>query len=321
MARRLGRLGAVADDRVSLAAALAARAPRLGHVCVDLATVRATADADVDDARRPRPTAMARSGGVAGGSGREPAGGRRPPAAPRGHDAVPRPAVDRRAAGGARLARTRRDAGGRRRPGSLGLGPAPPLRRERPPRSAAPGGGSGGAPVGVGRGRRARHGEDDDGGASAGPAGRTGVGGGPSPSADCAGRADRQGGRSTRGGGPSGRGIHAGRCRCAGTARCPDRSDAAPAPRLQPGQSDPLPAQPAEPSAPRCGGGRRDLHGLAVAHGPAGRGGAARGPTHPGRGPRAAGLGGGGRRAGRHRRTGLAGRLHGRVRPKRSWQR
>ena len=48
VARRLGRLGAVADDRVSLAAALAARAPRLGHVCVDLATVRATADADID---------------------------------------------------------------------------------------------------------------------------------------------------------------------------------------------------------------------------------------------------------------------------------
>ena len=48
VARRLGRLGAVADDRVSLAVALAARAPRLGHVCVDLATVRATADADID---------------------------------------------------------------------------------------------------------------------------------------------------------------------------------------------------------------------------------------------------------------------------------
>ena len=48
VARRLGRLGAVADDRVSLAAALAARAPRLGHVCVDLSTVRATADADVE---------------------------------------------------------------------------------------------------------------------------------------------------------------------------------------------------------------------------------------------------------------------------------
>jgi exodeoxyribonuclease V alpha subunit len=48
VARRLGRLGAVTDDRVSLAAALAARAPRLGHVCVDLATVRATADADVE---------------------------------------------------------------------------------------------------------------------------------------------------------------------------------------------------------------------------------------------------------------------------------
>jgi exodeoxyribonuclease V alpha subunit len=48
VARRLGRLGTVTDDRVALAAALAARAPRLGHVCVDLATVRTTADADTD---------------------------------------------------------------------------------------------------------------------------------------------------------------------------------------------------------------------------------------------------------------------------------
>ncbi len=48
VALRLARLGAVDDEVVSLGAAFAARAPRLGNVCVDLATVHATADADTD---------------------------------------------------------------------------------------------------------------------------------------------------------------------------------------------------------------------------------------------------------------------------------
>jgi exodeoxyribonuclease V alpha subunit len=48
VALRLGRLARVEDDRVRLAAALAARAPRLGHVCVDLATIRSTASTDND---------------------------------------------------------------------------------------------------------------------------------------------------------------------------------------------------------------------------------------------------------------------------------
>ena len=48
VARRLGRFGAESDDGVLLAAALAVRAPRLGHVHVDLATVRHTAAVDVD---------------------------------------------------------------------------------------------------------------------------------------------------------------------------------------------------------------------------------------------------------------------------------
>ncbi len=47
VALRLARLGAAApDEGVDLAVALAARAPRLGHVCVDLATIRATASAE-----------------------------------------------------------------------------------------------------------------------------------------------------------------------------------------------------------------------------------------------------------------------------------
>ncbi len=43
VARRLGRLGGEGDETVLLAAALAARAPRLGHVCVELKTIAATA--------------------------------------------------------------------------------------------------------------------------------------------------------------------------------------------------------------------------------------------------------------------------------------
>jgi exodeoxyribonuclease V alpha subunit len=48
VALRLGRFAAEADDAVLLAAALAVRAPRLGHVHVDLSTVRHTATVDVD---------------------------------------------------------------------------------------------------------------------------------------------------------------------------------------------------------------------------------------------------------------------------------
>jgi exodeoxyribonuclease V alpha subunit len=45
---RFGRFAGEIDERVLLAAALAVRAPRLGHVHVDLATVRQTATVDVD---------------------------------------------------------------------------------------------------------------------------------------------------------------------------------------------------------------------------------------------------------------------------------
>jgi exodeoxyribonuclease V alpha subunit len=49
VALRLARLsGAFNDEVVSVGAAFAARAPRLGNVCVDLATIHATADADTD---------------------------------------------------------------------------------------------------------------------------------------------------------------------------------------------------------------------------------------------------------------------------------
>jgi exodeoxyribonuclease V alpha subunit len=49
VARRLGRLGAEARDEVLLAVALAVRAPRLGHVHVDLATIRDTAAVESDE--------------------------------------------------------------------------------------------------------------------------------------------------------------------------------------------------------------------------------------------------------------------------------
>ncbi len=48
VALRLARLSGADDEVVSLGAAFAARAPRLGNVCVDLATIHATADADTD---------------------------------------------------------------------------------------------------------------------------------------------------------------------------------------------------------------------------------------------------------------------------------
>ncbi len=50
VAIRLGLLGAVEDERVLLAAALAASAPRLGHVCVDLARISGTASTDDGEA-------------------------------------------------------------------------------------------------------------------------------------------------------------------------------------------------------------------------------------------------------------------------------
>jgi exodeoxyribonuclease V alpha subunit len=49
VAMRLGALATVDDEAVLLAAALAVRAPRLAHVCVDLTTVRSTATSDLDE--------------------------------------------------------------------------------------------------------------------------------------------------------------------------------------------------------------------------------------------------------------------------------
>ncbi len=48
VALRLGRIGGDSDPHTLVAAALAVRAPRLGHVCTDLATVRETVAVDAD---------------------------------------------------------------------------------------------------------------------------------------------------------------------------------------------------------------------------------------------------------------------------------
>src|SRR4051794_35493067 len=49
VAKRLGRLGGEADERVLLAVALAVRAVRLGSVCVDLAAVNRTVLGEGDE--------------------------------------------------------------------------------------------------------------------------------------------------------------------------------------------------------------------------------------------------------------------------------
>ena len=59
VAVRLAAITGEADETIALAAALAVRAPRLGHVFVDLATIRETADRRVRRARRPHRSAVA----------------------------------------------------------------------------------------------------------------------------------------------------------------------------------------------------------------------------------------------------------------------
>ena len=49
VAVRLTELAGEADEQVALGAAFAVRGPRLGHVLVDLATIRATATVDADE--------------------------------------------------------------------------------------------------------------------------------------------------------------------------------------------------------------------------------------------------------------------------------
>ena len=86
VAVRLAAIAGVHDELVDLASAFAVRGPRLGHVCVDLATIRATAAVDTEEAvdlgALPWPEPDAWIERVAGSPlvavGEDPAGGVRP---------------------------------------------------------------------------------------------------------------------------------------------------------------------------------------------------------------------------------------------------
>ena len=115
------RSAARATSAVVLAAALAVRGPRLGHVYVDLATIRDTATVDADEPVDlaalpwPDPTGLGRARWPAARSRRS---GRRTaadaPAAPRRHAPLPRPLLARGAPGRRRPARARRGRAARR---------------------------------------------------------------------------------------------------------------------------------------------------------------------------------------------------------------
>ena len=89
-------------------------------------------------------------------------------------------------------------------------------------------------------------------------------------------------------------------------------ADAASPARLAAGRAQPFPPRSWQPAAARRGDRRRDVDGLAVADGAARRGGAARRAADPRRRPRAAHLDRGRRRARRHRRGRRAARRRAR---------
>ena len=147
-----------------LAAALAVRAPRLGHVCVDLATIRDDRDRRPRRARRPAGAAVAASRGLGRRPRGEPAGRRRRGRGEAGRSgssarALPRPLLARGAPVAADLLARNEPADGvdaaaaRRRPGRLFDGDEPDLQRARRR-------GRGAAPPRRRR-RRPRHGQDD----------------------------------------------------------------------------------------------------------------------------------------------------------------
>ena len=108
VAVRLAGLAEEQDDWVTLAAALAVRGPRLGHVYVDLATVSETTVVETRGAGRPLRAAVAARRRVGRAGRRQPA--RRRPAAARRLAAVPGPLLARGAPDRRRPARLRRDA-------------------------------------------------------------------------------------------------------------------------------------------------------------------------------------------------------------------
>ena len=307
VARRLAALAGDHDEQVALAAALAVRGPRLGHVYVDLATIRETATVDAEEAvdlsiyfsyiretatvdaeeavdlsalAWPAVDAVDRAARTERPRRRRRRGRSESAAAPRRHLAVPRPllargAPDRRRPPGAR----RRGARGRRR-GRAGRRPraALPRRRRRAP---ADGQRRRGPPSLRRRRGRPGHRQDDDRRTHRRAAGRAGRGGRPAPAAHRA-----RGAHGRRRGAPGGgrprrrRGARRERRRPRAAERR-ERLDPAPPARLAPGQPEPLPPPSRQPAAPRRRDRRRDLDGLALPDGAAARGGAPAGAAHP----------------------------------------
>ena len=125
VAHRLTALLGGTTDSVLLAAALAVRAPRIGHVFVDLERIHETATVDVDEPIDLDNPALARAIHVDLVRRSQRPGRPRPASRPRGQRALPRPLLARGAAGRRRPEGTRRPSRRRRR--------GPPRRRHRPP--------------------------------------------------------------------------------------------------------------------------------------------------------------------------------------------
>ena len=190
------------DDTVLLAAALAVRCPRLGHVCVDLTTIRSTASTEAEDQvdldALPWPDAR----GLGRPAAHESAGGRGPSVAARGDPAVPGPVLV------GRMPRWRPICSpGRNRPvdgvdtdcpaprprhlvlGEGGPGPPAPRRGVRRPTGR------------VGHRRGPGNRQDDDRRPRPGAPGRAGLCRRSAPAPDRPGRPHREGGGPTRRGG------------------------------------------------------------------------------------------------------------------------
>ena len=302
VARRLADLTDGTDASVLLATALAVRAPRIGHVFVDLERIHETATVDVDDPIDLTTLPWPAPAGLDRGRRGERAGRPGPPAPARGQRALPRPLLARGAAGrdgprGARQARHRPPPRPRRRH-------HPPLHRRVPRRPSEAGGRRRGAPPPRGRRRRPGHRQDDH----RRPHRRAARGAGPRrrrrPTARRPRRPDREGRRPARRGGPHRGGAARRRPRDPRTAARARGLDAPPPARLEARHPQPLPPRPRQPAALRRRDRRRDLDGVAVADGPPHRGRPARGAADPRRRPGPAHLDRGRRRARRHRRPG-----------------
>ena len=117
VALRLAALGGEGDETVTLAAALAVRGPRLGHVYVDIATVRDTATVEGEELEPADLSALPwpEPGDWRARLAASPLVTRRRPAAARRHVALPRPLLarggaDRRRPGRVRAERRRASA-------------------------------------------------------------------------------------------------------------------------------------------------------------------------------------------------------------------